>query len=159
MNLKPILLVEDDLNDVELTLAALDELSLANQVLHLRDGAAALDYLCRRGEHTDRPAGNPAVVLLDLKMPKVDGLSVLRTIRTEESLRLIPVVMLTSSREESDLVASYKLGSNAYVVKPIGATDFIASIRELGMFWALLNESPPGSAKAQPGGARQQPDR
>jgi CheY-like chemotaxis protein len=145
MNLMPILLVEDDTNDVELTMTALEELKLANQVLHLRDGAEALDYLCRRGGFAERQPGNPAVVLLDLKMPKVDGLAVLRTIRSDEALRMIPVVMLTSSREESDLVASYRLGTNAYVVKPIGFSEFINAIRQLGVFWALVNEVPPGS--------------
>ena len=148
MDIMPILLVEDDPNDVELTMTALAELSLANKVLHLRDGAEALDYLCRRGAYAERESGNPAVILLDLKMPKVDGLAVLRYIRADDELRMIPVVMLTSSREEADLVRGYKLGTNAYVVKPIGFGEFMAVIHKLGMFWALINEPPPGSVRA-----------
>ncbi len=146
-HLKSILLVDDSPEDVELTLAALSEDSLANDVVVARDGAEALDYLYRRNEFADRTAGNPAVILLDLKMPKIDGLGVLRTIKADENLKMIPVVMLTSSREEPDLVESYKLGVNAYVVKPVDFQEFIVAVKQLGVFWAILNERPPGSVK------------
>jgi CheY-like chemotaxis protein len=139
-----ILLAEDNPHDVELTLAALDEHKLANEVVVVRDGEEALDYLFRRGGHGDRPAANPALVLLDLKMPKVDGLEVLRAVKDDPDLRRIPVVMLTSSREEPDLKASYALGANAYVVKPVDFTAFVDSVRQLGIFWAMYNEPPPG---------------
>lgn len=145
--LKPILLVEDNPKDLELTLAALGKSQLANEVIVIRDGAEALDYLCYRGSYESRPKGLPAVVLLDLKLPKVDGLDVLKTIKSEECLRSIPVVMLTSSREERDLVRSYSLGVNAYVVKPVGFKDFVEAIQDLGVFWALLNEPPPGTVR------------
>ena len=145
--LKPILLVEDNPKDLELTLIALARSNLANEVVSVRDGVEALDYLCRRGSYADRPEGNPVVVLLDLKLPKVDGLQVLATIRGEQALRSIPVVVLTSSREEQDLVTSYNLGVNAYVVKPVGFKEFIDAIQDLGVFWAVLNEPPPGSLK------------
>jgi CheY-like chemotaxis protein len=147
--LKPILLVEDNPKDVELTLIALQRSRLANEVIVLRDGAEALDYLRCEGEHCHRAKGNPAVVLLDLKLPKVDGLQVLAEIKGDESLRQVPVVMLTSSREESDLLKSYQLGVNAYVVKPVGFEDFLRAVQELGGFWAVLNEPPPGSFKAR----------
>ena len=140
-----ILLVEDNDNDVQLTLNALDKSHLANTVVVARDGAEALDYLFRRGVHAQREAGNPAVVMLDIKMPKVDGLSVLRQIREDPVLCLIPVVMLTSSREEGDLLKSYHLGANAYVVKPVDFHDFVDAVRQLGSFWAVVNEAPPGS--------------
>ena len=143
--LKSILLAEDNPRDVELTLAALEEHRLANDVIVVRDGAEALDYLHRRGSFAGRSAGNPAVVLLDLKMPKVDGLQVLEAIKSSEQLRTIPVVMLTSSREEADLVRSYQLGVNAYVVKPVDFQAFIGAVKEIGVFWALLNEPPSGS--------------
>jgi CheY-like chemotaxis protein len=143
--LKPILLVEDNPHDLELTLVALSRSQLANEVVVVRDGAEALDYLMRRGEFTGRPSGNPAVVLLDLKLPKVDGLEVLKEIRTSAQLRSMPVVMLTSSKEEQDLVRSYELGVNAYVVKPVDFADFVRAIADLGIFWAVLNEPPPGS--------------
>jgi CheY-like chemotaxis protein len=146
--LKPILLVEDDARDLELTLVALERSQLANEVVVLRDGAQALDYLKREGEHAGRDEGKPAVVLLDLKMPKVNGLEVLKTVRATPELRSIPIVMLTSSHEESDVVASYDLGVNAYVVKPVDFKEFVAAIADLGVFWAVLNEPPPGSAKA-----------
>lgn len=145
--LKPILLVEDNPNDLELTLIALSKSQLANQVIVVRDGAEALDYLHRRGEYAQRVAGNPAVVLLDLKLPKVDGLEVLKEIRTTDGLKPLPVVMLTSSKEEQDLVRSYELGVNAYVVKPVDFTEFVRAIADLGIFWAVLNEPPPGSHK------------
>ena len=143
--LKRILLAEDNANDVELTLGALSENRLANEVVVVRDGAEALDYLYRRGAYRMREAGNPVVVLLDLKMPKVDGLEVLRQIKQDDSLRQVPVVMLTSSREENDLVESYRLGVNAYVVKPVEFSRFVEAVRELGVFWAMVNEAPPGS--------------
>ena len=145
--LKPILLVEDNPNDLELTLVALERSQLANEVIVLRDGAEALDYLLRRNQHDDRVAGNPAVMLLDLKLPKVDGLEVLKVIRETEELRSIPVVMLTSSREEPDLDRAYSLGVNAYVVKPVEFKEFVSAISDLGVFWAVLNEPPPGSLR------------
>lgn len=145
--LKPILLVEDNPHDLELTLIALSKSQLANEVVIARDGAEALDYLHRRGEHKDRTVGNPAVVLLDLKLPKVDGLEVLREIRNTESLKSMPVCMLTSSKEEQDVVRSYELGVNAYVVKPVDFAEFLRAIADLGVFWAVLNEPPPGSRR------------
>jgi CheY-like chemotaxis protein len=146
--LKPILLVEDDKRDLELTLVALERSQLANEVVVVRDGAQALDYLNRQGDHADRAEGNPAVILLDLKLPKVNGLEVLESVRATESLRSIPVVMLTSSHEESDVLKSYELGVNAYVVKPVEFKQFVSAIADLGIFWAVLNEPPPGSLKA-----------
>lgn len=145
--LKPILLVEDNPHDLELTLIALSKSQLANQVVICRDGAEALDYLMQRGEYAGRNAGNPAVVLLDLKLPKVDGLEVLKTVRETPTLRSMPVVMLTSSKEEQDLVRSYELGVNAYVVKPVDFAEFVRAIADLGIFWAVLNEPPPGSLR------------
>ena len=142
-----ILLVEDDPKDVDLTLTALEEYYLANEVVVTHDGEEALDYLYRRGSFATRANGNPAVLLLDLKLPKVDGLEVLQQIKSDNQLRLIPVVVLTSSREERDMVASYKLGVNAYVVKPVDFHEFVNAIRELGVFWAIINEPPPGSLK------------
>ncbi len=145
--LKRILLVEDNDADVELTLEALKEANLANEVIVVRNGEEALDFLFRRGKFSDRTPDNPAVILLDLKMPKVDGLEVLKTLKSEERLKRIPVVMLTSSREESDTIQSYSLGVNAYVVKPVDFKEFLGSVRQLGVFWALVNEPPPGSTK------------
>jgi DNA-binding response OmpR family regulator len=142
-DLRPIVLVEDDPNDVELTLLALAEHNLANPVVVLRDGVAALDFLYSRSEYADQARPNPVVLLLDLKMPKLNGLDVLKQIKSDDSLKLLPVVMLTSSREERDLVASYQLGVNAYVVKPVSFQEFVSAIRGLGMFWALINEPPP----------------
>lgn len=144
--LKPILLVEDNPKDLELTLVALEKTHLANEVVIARDGEEALDYLLGRGG-SDRPRENPAVVLLDLKLPKVDGLQVLQAIRSDKELGRVPVVILTSSREEQDLLRSYELGVNAFVVKPVGFQEFIQAIQELGVFWAVLNEPPPGSLK------------
>ncbi len=148
-DLKSILLAEDNVRDVELTLDALAEHNLANEVVVVHDGAEALDYLYHRGRFKMRGDESPAVILLDLKMPKVDGLEVLRTIKNDETLRMIPVVMLTSSREEQDLVESYKLGVNAYVVKPVSFHDFVEAVKQLGAFWAVLNEPPPGSVKTR----------
>ena len=144
-DLKRILLVEDSPGDAEMTLKALEAHHLANQVLHLRDGAEALDFLYQRGEFAARPNGNPAVVLLDLKMPKVDGLEVLRQIKGEPSLKRIPVVVMTSSREDQDLQSCYALGVNAYVVKPVKFQEFVDAVKQVGAFWAILNEPPTGS--------------
>jgi CheY-like chemotaxis protein len=142
-----ILMVEDDAKDVELTLTALEEYNLANEVVVTHDGEQALDYLYCRGEYKTRSRDNPAVMLLDLKLPKVDGLEVLKQIKAVERLRIIPVVVLTSSKEEKDMVASYKLGVNAYVVKPVDFHEFANAIKELGVFWAIINEAPPGSVR------------
>ena len=147
-----ILLVEDNPRDAELALEALGEHHLANEVVHLRDGAEALDYLYRRGAFAGRSGGQPAVVLLDLKMPRVDGLEVLRQMRGDPALTLIPVVVMTSSREEQDVVTSYALGVNAYMVKPVHFHEFVEAVKQLGGFWAILNEPPPGSP-GRPGGA------
>ncbi len=151
--LRRILLVEDNPNDIELTLEALSEYHLANEVVVTRDGAEALDYLFRRGPHAARPDGLPVVVLLDLKMPKVDGVEVLRQLKSDPRLQAIPVVMLTSSREEPDLRRCYALGCNAYVVKPVDFEQFVASIKKLGCFWAIVNEPPPGRHPEAPGAA------
>ena len=142
-----ILMVEDDPKDVELTLTALEEYNLANEVIVTHDGEQDLDYLYCRGEYKTRSSGNPAVMLLDLKLPKVDGLEVLKQIKSDGELRMIPVVVLTSSKEEKDMVASYKLGVNAYVVKPVDFHEFVNAIKELGVFWAVINEPPPGSVR------------
>ncbi|WP_066742178.1 response regulator [Cupriavidus sp. D384] len=143
--LRPILLVEDNPDDIELTLIALQKSRLANPVVSVRDGAEALDFLRREGAYASRPEENPAVILLDKKLPKVDGHEVLREVRADERLRRVPVVMLTSSREERDLLRSYDLGVNAYVVKPVEFDDFMDAINDLGVFWAVLNEPPPYS--------------
>jgi CheY-like chemotaxis protein len=142
-----ILMVEDDPKDVELTLTALEEYNLANEVVVAHDGQEALDYLYCQGNFATRSSENPAVLLLDLKLPRVDGLEVLQQIKADEKLKLIPVVVLTSSHEEKDMVASYKLGVNAYVVKPVDFHEFVNAIKELGAFWAVINEPPPGSIK------------
>jgi CheY-like chemotaxis protein len=142
-----ILIVEDDPNDVELTLTALAEYNLANEVVVTRDGQQALDYLYCRGEFHTRADDNPAVLLLDLKLPKVDGLEVLQQVKSDERLKMIPVVVLTSSHEEKDMMRSYKLGVNAYVVKPVDFHEFVNAVKELGAFWAVVNEPPPGSMK------------
>lgn len=147
VQLKRILLVEDNPNDVELTLDALSEYNLANEVEVARDGEEALDYLYTRGKFSGRSGNNPAVILLDLKLPKIDGLEVLRRIRADDGLKLIPVVILTSSLEEKDRIEGYRLGVNAYVVKPIDFHEFVKAVRELGIFWAIINEPPPGSAR------------
>lgn len=142
-DLKTILLAEDNANDVELTLAALHGNHLANAVVVVHDGADALDYLYCRGRHADRAPARPALILLDLKMPKIDGLEVLRRVKADPALRTIPVVILTSSREEQDLVQSYDLGVNAYVVKPVDFHAFMDAVTKLGAFWAVVNEPPP----------------
>jgi len=143
-----ILLVEDNLNDIELTTVALKQNHVINEIVVTRHGGEALDYLYRRGPYQDRERGNPIVVLLDLKMPKVDGLQVLRQLKGDQILKAIPVVMLTSSREEADLVKSYRLGANAYVVKLVSFGQFADAIRQLGIFWAVLNQPPPDSDEA-----------
>jgi CheY-like chemotaxis protein len=145
-SLHSLLLVDDNPNDVELTLSALKEARLANNIIVANDGEEALDYLLRRGGHAGRTTRNPAVILLDLKMPKIDGHEVLKQIRANPDLRLIPVVVLTSSREEKDLYSSYDKGANAYVVKPVDFEEFIVAITKLGVFWAVLNEPPPPPA-------------
>jgi CheY-like chemotaxis protein len=145
--LKRILLAEDNQRDVELTLTALDEHNLANEVVVARDGAEALDYLYQRGKFAGHANGLPVVVLLDLKMPKVDGLEVLRQLRADPNLKNLPVVMITSSREEQDLIRSYQLGVNAYVVKPVDFQKFVSSVKQIGFFWAIINEPPPGTVK------------
>jgi two-component system, response regulator len=141
--LKRIVLVDDSPRDTELALTALEAHNLANEVVVLRDGAEALDYLYRRGEFADRPYGDPAVILLDLKMPKVDGIEVLRQIKGDPAMKLIPVVVMTSSREEQDLLNSYQLGVNAYVVKPVKFQNFVEAVKQVGAFWAVINEPPP----------------
>jgi CheY-like chemotaxis protein len=140
-----ILLVEDSDNDAELTLAAFGEYRLANGVDRVRDGAEALDYLFRKGAYAGRAAQALSVVLLDLKLPMVDGLEVLRAIRSEPHLKALPVVVLTSSKEEGDMVRSYQWGVNAYVVKPVDFSEFAKAVGLLGVFWALINEPPPAS--------------
>jgi CheY-like chemotaxis protein len=142
-DLKRILIAEDNPNDLELTLTALNEYHVANEVITVGDGAEALDYLYSRGRFAGRPPGAPAVVLLDVKMPKVDGIEVLRQIKTDPQLHTVPVVMLTSSAEEPDLKRSYELGVNAYVVKPVDFTEFISAVSRLGIFWGLVNTAPP----------------
>jgi CheY-like chemotaxis protein len=138
-----ILLVEDSPHDVELILTALAENHFANEVVVARDGEEALDYLYRRGRFAQQREGTPAVVLLDLKLPKVDGLQVLAQIKADPTLKAIPVVMLTSSREEQDLVKSYNLGVNSYVVKPVDFHEFVEAIKHVGLFWGVLNHPPP----------------
>ena len=145
--LKPIVLVEDNPNDLELTLVALAQARLANDVVVLRDGAEAIDYLRCTGSYASRERGNPAVVLLDIKLPKLTGLDVLEYIKSDAELKSVPVVMLTSSRQEPDLQRSYELGVNAYVVKPVSFSDFVRAVQDLGGFWGVLNEPPPGSVR------------
>ncbi len=141
--LKPILLAEDNPNDTELTLEALADNNLVNRVSHVKDGVEAMEYLRCEGEYRDRQPGNPAVIILDIKMPRMNGIEVLQAIRADPELMHIPVVILTSSREEQDLIQSYELGINAYVVKPVKFSEFIDAVKQVGIFWALLNELPP----------------
>lgn len=145
--LKRILIAEDDPNDIELTLAALEEFNLANEVVIAHDGEEVLDYLYYRARFESRPKGNPAVILLDIKMPKVNGLEVLSQIKNDDNLKKIPTVILTSSREEKDLIDGYRLGVNAFVVKPVDFQEFIHAVKQLGLFWAVINEAPPGSIR------------
>lgn len=142
-NLNRILVVEDNENDLELTVDALGEHNLANYIDTARDGEEALDYLFRRGKFAPRPNGNPVVILLDLKLPKISGIEVLKELKANPGLKTIPVVVLTSSKEESDILSTYQLGVNAYVVKPVVFHDFVDAVKQLGMFWALINEVPP----------------
>lgn len=144
-DLKPILLVEDNPKDVELTLLALEDARVANEVVVARDGAEALDYLLGRGSSEGKNTLDPALIILDLKMPKVDGMEVLRAMKDAPTLSRVPVVMLTGSQEEQDVIRGYDLGANAYVVKPFGTEEFMQAIRHLGIFWAILNEAPPSS--------------
>ncbi|MGV0028529.1 response regulator [Phormidesmis priestleyi] len=144
-DMRRILLVEDSTNDVELILTSLSDNHLANEVVVVRDGEEALNYLYRRGIFKMRMEGNPVVILLDLKLPRVNGMEVLSQIRSEPSFRLVPVVVLTSSREEPDLLNCYELGANAYVVKPIDFHEFVDVIKQVGLFWAVVNQPPPGS--------------
>ena len=144
--LKPILLVEDNDDDVDLMLHAFKRTNLANEIVVVRDGQAALDFLHRKGEFGKREDAQPGLVLLDLKLPKVDGLTVLKEIKADKKLRVIPVVVFTSSREEKDQLESYDLGVNAFVVKPMDFKDFIVAIGELGLFWAVFNEPPPSKS-------------
>jgi CheY-like chemotaxis protein len=143
MKLHDILIAEDNDNDLELTIAALAERNLANRLVVVRDGVEALEYLECKGHYAGRKSGNPAVILLDIKMPRLDGIEVLEKIKCQDSLKTIPVVMLTSSKEDKDLVRAYELGVNAYVVKPVGFSEFVEAVKQIGAFWALLNELPP----------------
>lgn len=151
--LKRILLVEDNLADAELALHGLADYRLANEVFHVRDGVEALDYLYRRGPFAQRPEGHPALVLLDLKMPKLDGTEVLRQLKADPAMQMIPVVVMTSSREDADLHRTYSLGANAYVVKPVKFHEFVDAVKQVGSFWGVINEPPPGTAQQsrQPG--------
>lgn len=145
--LERILLVEDSENDITLTLAAFEETNLANEVVVVRDGQEALDFLHRQGPYQGRPPGNPAVILLDLKLPKIDGLQVLAKVKGDPELKAIPIVMLTSSRQEKDVARSYNLGVNGYVVKPVQFSDFVSALKELGLYWAVVNQPPPGTTE------------
>jgi CheY-like chemotaxis protein len=151
INTNKILLVEDDPQDVKMTLAALNESHLANEVVVVRDGAEALDYLYYRAKFKTRPVGDPILVLLDNKMPKVSGLQVLKAIKADEHLKMIPVVALTSSRLTSDLIEFYKHGANAYVVKPVGFSEFMTAIKQLCVFWMAVNEPPPVAWRKETG--------
>jgi CheY-like chemotaxis protein len=143
VDIKRIMIVDDSPKDVELTIAALAEKNLANEVIVAEDGEEALDYLYKRGKFVDYEKVNPAVILLDIKMPKIDGIEVLRQIRAEPKFKTIPVIMVTSSREERDLVESYNLGANSYVVKPVDIAQFIDAVKVLGQYWAVINQLPP----------------
>ena len=144
VEIRTILFAEDNPRDVELTLEALGDHNLANNVIVVKDGVETMEYLRREGKYSQRKTGNPAVLLLDIKMPRMDGIEVLRAIRSDNLLKMLPVVMLTSSREEQDLIKSYELGVNAYVVKPVDFKEFIEAVKQLGVFWAVINEVPPG---------------
>jgi two-component system, response regulator len=152
--LKRILLVEDSVRDAELILGALEPHQLADEVVHVRDGAEALDYLYRRGAFASRSDTLPILMLLDLKLPKVDGLEVLRQIKGDAGLKMIPVVMMTSSRQEQDLVRSYELGVNAYVVKPMKFQDFVEAVKQVSGFWAVINEVPKSLGRSESVGAQ-----
>ena len=141
-SIRAVLLAEDSPADAEMALDALRDANLANPIVHVEDGIEVMDYLLRRGRFADRPEGLPAVLLLDIKMPRMDGLEVLREVRANEALKTLPVVVLTSSREETDLAISWNLGVNAYVVKPVDSEQFFHAVKTLGRFWAGLNETP-----------------
>lgn len=141
-SIRTILLAEDSAADAEMAIDALRDANLANPIVHVEDGVEVLDYLLRRGAWADRPEGLPAVLLLDIKMPRMDGLEVLQNIRSHEKLKTLPVVILSSSREESDLARSWDLGVNAYVVKPVDADQFFGAVKLMGTFWALINQAP-----------------
>ena len=145
VEIRTILYAEDNPRDVELTLEALGDYNLANNVMVVRDGVETMEYLRREGKYNQRKPGNPAVILLDIKMPRMDGLEVLKAIRSDNKLKMLPVVILTSSREEQDLIKSYKIGVNAYVVKPVDFKEFIEAVKQVGVFWAVINELPPES--------------
>ena len=149
VEIRTILFAEDNPRDVELTLEALGDHNLANNVIVVRDGVETMEYLRREGKYKQRKTGNPAVLLLDIKMPRMDGIEVLRAIRSDNELKMLPVVMLTSSREEQDLIKSYELGVNAYVVKPVDFKEFIEAVKQLGVFWAVINEVPPVSKSSK----------
>jgi len=149
VEIRTILFAEDNPRDVELTLEALGDYNLANNVIVVRDGVEAMEYLRREGKYKQRKPGNPAVLLLDIKMPRLDGIQVLKAIRSDDKLKTLPVVMLTSSREEQDLIKSYELGVNAYVVKPVDFKEFIEAVKQLGVFWAVINEVPPVSKSSK----------
>jgi CheY-like chemotaxis protein len=144
VEIRTILFAEDNPRDVELTLEALGDHNLANNVVVVRDGVETMEYLRCEGKYKQRKPGNPAVLLLDIKMPRMDGIEVLRAIRSDNEFKMLPVVMLTSSREEQDLIKSYELGVNAYVVKPVDFKEFIEAVKQVGVFWAVINEVPPG---------------
>jgi two-component system, response regulator len=146
-DLAPILLAEDNPEDTELTMEALAQHQLANRVVHVSDGVEVMDYLRRQGAWADRAPGDPAVLLLDIKMPRMDGIEVLRAIRGDDAFKRLPVVIFTSSRQEQDLIVSYELGVNAYVVKPVDFVQFVDAVKQLGIFWAIINERPPAVAK------------
>jgi len=148
MNIRHILIAEDDPSDAKLTLAALEEYNLANKVFIVTDGEQALDYLYCREKFEGRSGGNPVAMLLDLKMPKVDGLEVLKVIKSDKNLKTIPIVVLSSSRETPDLIECYDHGVNAYVVKPVDFGEFAKAVKQLGVFWAAVNEPPPGTGKS-----------
>ena len=141
--LKTILMAEDNPKDVELTLEAMSGINLANHITVVKDGVEALEYLRREGKFKERKRGNPAFLLLDIKMPRMDGIELLRIIQSDSKLKMIPVVILTSSKEEKDLFESYNLGVNAYVVKPVNFKDFVVTVKQIGAFWAVINELPP----------------
>jgi len=141
--IKTILIVDDSRNDIELAIAALSEKNLANEVVVAEDGVEALDFLYKRGKFSGYKNGNPVVILLDIKMPRMNGIEVLKHIRLDPKFQLIPVIMVTSSAEEKDLIESYKLGANSYVVKPVDIVQFIDAIKVLGQYWAVINQPPP----------------
>jgi two-component system, response regulator len=137
-----ILLVEDNIYDAELTIRSLKKVNLGNKLFHVKDGAEALDFIFERGQYINEPTGRPKLILLDIKMPKVDGIEVLRQLKSNEATRSIPIVIMTSSKEEQDVITSYDLGVNSYVVKPVNFDDFVKAVSELGLYWLITNLSP-----------------